>query len=259
MDGRPGLQVHLPVQAGHPPVVLVLQVAVGRPAHDHAGEDVLARLQVGGDVELAGQPGVGARAGEAAVDVDEEHALRAADVEHDLAPPPRPRHPEPGPVHPGRVVVRDGRRGTGEGHLDVRVDRRVARALQRPARRDVDPPPGPVVSARPPTCSAATASGRSSEHGSAHRPSSERYHGESGGRPERADAASGNATSGLRIGSRFRPVCSGRRQGADGPSPRRGLRNDARRRTSARHGQRPVALSCAPRRPCRSASGSGPR
>ena len=47
VDGRPGLQVHLAVQAGHPPVVLVLQVAVGRPAHDHAGQDVLPRLQVG--------------------------------------------------------------------------------------------------------------------------------------------------------------------------------------------------------------------
>ena len=146
VDRRPGLQVHLPMEAGHPPVVLVLQVAVGRPAHDHAGEDVLTRLQVGGDVELAGQPGVGARAGEAAVDVDEEHALRAAHVEHDLAAPPRPRQAEPRPVHPCRVLVRDGRRGTGEGHLDVRVDRGVGRALQRPARRDVDPPPGPVVS-----------------------------------------------------------------------------------------------------------------
>ncbi len=259
MDGRPGLQVHLAVQAGHPPVVLVLQVAVGRPAHDHAGQDVLARLQVGGDVELGGQPGVGARAGEAAVDVDEEHALRAADVEHDLAAPPRPRHPEPA-SGTRRSGCRRGRpaadRGRASGCSCRSAGRRCPAASSTTGRRSAatarsSVPAADVLGLRPPRA------GRASRN--AHRPSSERYHGESGGPPERADAASGNATSGLRIGSRFRPVCSGRRQGADGPSPRRGLRNDARRRTSARHGQRPGGLSRAPRRPCRSASGSGPR
>ena len=65
----------LAVQARHPPLVLVLHVAVRAVAHDDDRQVVAAGHETRGDVVLARQPAVGAVAGELSVDVDGVHAV----------------------------------------------------------------------------------------------------------------------------------------------------------------------------------------
>ena len=68
-----------------------------------------------------------------AVHVDDQDALRGADVEHDPPPSPVGRQLELALVDTGRVVVGHVRWEAGERHLDVRVLRPVVEALHRPA------------------------------------------------------------------------------------------------------------------------------
>ena len=120
------------MQARHPPLVLVLDVAVRAVAHDHDRQVVAAGHQARGDVVLARQAAVGSVAGELPVDVDGMHAVGGADVQHDLPIPPLTRHRERPPVHTGRVAVGQPRRRPVERHLDVGVVRVVADALHGP-------------------------------------------------------------------------------------------------------------------------------
>ena len=78
-------QRDLTVQPRHPPLVLVLDVAVRAVTHDHDRQVVAAGDEMRRDVVLARQPAVGAVAGEPPVDVHGVHAVGAADVQHDLA------------------------------------------------------------------------------------------------------------------------------------------------------------------------------
>mmetsp|Transcript_10589 Transcript_10589/g.65165 ORF Transcript_10589/g.65165 Transcript_10589/m.65165 type:complete len:534 (-) Transcript_10589:5328-6929(-) len=52
------VEVHVPVDATEPPLILSLQVATVAPLHDLDGEDVFSGLDVRGDIELGGQPAV---------------------------------------------------------------------------------------------------------------------------------------------------------------------------------------------------------
>ncbi|CAB4881355.1 unannotated protein [freshwater metagenome] len=131
------------VEARHPPLVLVLHVALGRVAHHDDRHGVRAGHEVHGDVVLARQAAVRAVADERAIHVHGVHALRAADVKHHLSLPPRAGHSELPAVHTRRHLVGQPRRWTGEGHRHVRVVRYVALVLERPVARDVGvAPPG---------------------------------------------------------------------------------------------------------------------
>ena len=137
------LEVNVAVEARHPPLVLVLHVALGRVAHHDDRHSVRAGHEVRGDVVLARQAAVRAGADEGAVHIHSVHALRAAYVKHHLSLPPRAWHPELPAVHTRRHVVWQPRRWTGEGHRHVRVVRYVAVVLERPVARDVGvAPPG---------------------------------------------------------------------------------------------------------------------
>jgi len=141
VDVRHAVEVHIAVDAGHPPVILIFQVAAIRPADDHGRQRVLARLEEGRNVEFSGQARVLAVAGLMAVDPDVEGAFHALKGQDHPPPGPARREREGGAVEAGRVVVvRDARRIVGDGHLDVGVDRPVV-ALHRPVGGDVDRPP----------------------------------------------------------------------------------------------------------------------
>ena len=126
------------VQTGHPPLVLVLDVAAGAVADDDDGDIVLTGGHVGRHVVLARQPAVGAVPHEDAVDVHRVHALGTADLQHDLRALPGARHSERGSVQSSRISVRQGWRRPAEGHLHVGVVRVVASVLHRPVAGNRD-------------------------------------------------------------------------------------------------------------------------
>jgi hypothetical protein len=127
------------MEPGHPPLVLILEVAVGTEADDDDRDLVGAVDQVRGDVVLARQTAVGAVAAERTIDVDGVHTLRTVDPHHDAPAPPERRHLERPTVDAGRVACGESRWRPGEGHLDVRVVREVVdRVVQRPVGRHVD-------------------------------------------------------------------------------------------------------------------------
>ena len=126
------LDVHRPVQAGHPPLILVLDVAVGAPPRDHDRNVVGAGVDERRDVVLAGESAVGAVPDELAVDVEHVCALGTADVQHDLAIEPSLGDLHRAAVHAGGVAVGQTGRRTRKRHLHIRVLGQVADALQRP-------------------------------------------------------------------------------------------------------------------------------
>ena len=81
-----------------------------------AGPQERRHVELGGEVRVLADPDV------VTVELDEQHALGGAHVEHDAAPGPRRRDLERPLVDAGRVLVRRCRRAMGERHLDVRVD-----------------------------------------------------------------------------------------------------------------------------------------
>ena len=55
VDFRCRIQVYVAIDARHPPVVLVFQVAAIRPADDQRGEGILAGVDISGHVEFGRQ------------------------------------------------------------------------------------------------------------------------------------------------------------------------------------------------------------
>ena len=137
IDRCPRLEVHLTVQPGHPPLVLVFHVAVGAPTDHDDGHIVRPGLHERGHVVLARQSAVGAVPDELTVDVDRVHALGTADVDHDLATAPPCRHGHLASIDARRIPVRQSRWRAIERHPDVRVLRMVVDTLQRPVARHV--------------------------------------------------------------------------------------------------------------------------
>ena len=81
VDERPRLDVDRTMQTGHPPLVLIFDIAAGAVADDDDGKVVgLADRNPAGDVVLARKPAVGSVSHENPVDVDGVHALGATDV-----------------------------------------------------------------------------------------------------------------------------------------------------------------------------------
>ena len=140
------------MQAAHPPLVLVLDVAVRAPLDDDDRDVVAAGDDVFGDVVLARQPTVGAVPGELAVHVQRMDALGAADVQHEATADPALRDGDVASVDPGRIAIRQVRRRTVEGHLHVGVLRQVGDTvlvdgvLHGPVARDRDLRPAAAVS-----------------------------------------------------------------------------------------------------------------
>ena len=130
------------VQARHPPLILVLDVAVGAVPHDHDRQLVAIGHQERPHVVFAGKAAVGAVPDEPAVHVDGMHALGPRDVQHGPALHPAGRHREGAAINPGRVPLRQPGRRTIERHLDVGV---VGRVHERFTGRAVEVLNGPVA------------------------------------------------------------------------------------------------------------------
>ena len=88
VDGPGGVQEHGAGDPAVPPLVLVLDVRGVGPLHDGQPEGVAARLQDVGHVELGRKVRVLAHPDLDPVEVDDQHALGRADVEHDAPPDP---------------------------------------------------------------------------------------------------------------------------------------------------------------------------
>jgi hypothetical protein len=145
---RPRQQRHVPEDPGHPPHVLVLEVAPRRPlVHPDRHEVVRARPDDLGDVELGGQPAALCGAHLVSVHPDRETGVDALEPQHD--PPARPvgRHRDPTPVAPRRVLGRHPGRVDREGVARVGV-RGCAVAVQLPVGGHREQRPPGVVETR---------------------------------------------------------------------------------------------------------------
>jgi hypothetical protein len=146
--GRAGDQGDVAEDPRQPPLVLVLEIAGGRPlVHAHR-DHVVARPQRGAHVELVGQPAAARRADLGAVHPDAEERLDAVEPQHD--PPvtePVRGHLDAAAVVAGRVLVGHVRSVDGERVLDVGVDRFAVRPGQHPVRRHGELVPAAVVEA----------------------------------------------------------------------------------------------------------------
>ena len=90
----PSLEMHRPVQACVPPVVLILDPCrIGIPDH-HDGQQIRAADEVGSEVELRRQTGVLAHADERAVTPHDHNALGTAEVHDHITVAPGTRHRE---------------------------------------------------------------------------------------------------------------------------------------------------------------------
>ena len=125
-DPRHGHQLDAAMQAGHPPLVLVLDPRRRAPPRHDDAHRVRATAEVLADVVGRRQVAVGAEPDERPVDPHEAHRVRRADAEQRAATAPGRGHRELAPVDAGRVVGRDVRRLEGEGHPHVEVDRTPA-------------------------------------------------------------------------------------------------------------------------------------
>ncbi len=138
---RTRLDPHRAVQAGHPPLILVLDVAVSAVADHDDRQLVRPRPDEIADVVLARQAAVGAVAGEHPVDVHGVNALGSGDVEHRAPAKPTRRDVERATVDTRRVAIGQSRGWPLERHLDVGVVRTVDEAtevLHRPVAGHLD-------------------------------------------------------------------------------------------------------------------------
>ena len=136
-----GAEVDLPRDARVPPLILILDEARVRPAHDDGDELVGATVSNEvGDVEFRRCPGVLREADRLAVHDEVEHALDTAEAEDDPPPAPAARDGERAAVDSGRVCLGYVRRRVAERHHDVRVVRLLV-PLHRPQTGHVDPVP----------------------------------------------------------------------------------------------------------------------
>ena len=143
-----GVDVDAARDPGVPPLVLVLDEARVGPAHDRNGELVRRPMPHElRDVELGRRASVLADADGLAVQHDVQHALDAAEPEHDPLAAPCARDRERAPVEPCRVRLGHVRRPFCERHHDVRVVRRVE-ALHRPQARHLDALPACTLAQR---------------------------------------------------------------------------------------------------------------
>ncbi len=143
--GRPGgVEVDVPIDSGHEPVVLVFEEGSVGPADHHGCDEILTRLDELRHVELGGEPRVLAHAHRMSVYVDVEHTLGAAEVEHHPTPLPAFGNLKAPPVEPGGVLLRNRRRRLGKRHLHIRVVGAVV-ALEGPVAGNRNPGPARVV------------------------------------------------------------------------------------------------------------------
>ena len=147
---RTGGQVDVALDAADAPEVLALIIAARTPAVDFHRQEVLAVLEVGGQVELRGVLGILGVADLPAVEVEDEPGLHTAQLDEDLTAPPGGRKSEFHAVEAARNDVREDRllaAAVGrplEGGIDVDGG---AVALELPVGGNGDPAPGRVVKA----------------------------------------------------------------------------------------------------------------
>src|SRR5690606_7102497 len=117
-----GVEEDLAVEAGEPPLVLVLNEGGVGPLDDEGDEFVFAvGSEGGGEVEFGGEAGVLGEADGDAVEVDGEHAGGAAEVDDDASAGPSGGDGEGAAIDAGGVIGGDVRRLVGPRHLHVGV------------------------------------------------------------------------------------------------------------------------------------------
>ena len=122
-DCRHGDQLDVAVQAGHPPLVLILDPCRRAPPGYDDAHGVRAAAQDRADVVGRRQVAIGTEPDELPVDPHEAHRVRRADAQQGPTTAPRRRDGELAPVDAGRVVRGNVRRLEGEGHPHVEVHR----------------------------------------------------------------------------------------------------------------------------------------
>ena len=138
------IQIDVPVDAGHPPVVLILEDAAVGPADHDDGERVFAGADERGNVEFGAGARILRHADLDAVHIDEEAAFDTAEMQHETASGERCVNLERAPVDTGRILLRDEGRLVRPRHLNVRIMRLVI-PLHGPVAGNGDPVPAGVV------------------------------------------------------------------------------------------------------------------
>ncbi len=141
MDGGRGVEADRAVQAAEPPHVLILDEGGVGVLDDDGDELVLdARADERGDVKLGRQARVLGKADRDAVDVNGEHAVGAAEVQHHARALPRGGDAEGAAINAGGVFLRREGRLLREGHAHVGVVR-ATMPVHLPVRRHGDGAP----------------------------------------------------------------------------------------------------------------------
>ena len=129
----PQEEIHVPDDAGHAPLVLILQIGAVAPLEHQQHHFVFALAQKRRSVKLAGVVGHLAVAQELSVDVDIEATVHALEVQH----PPHAACQvglKTAAVYPSRVFHRHIGRIIGKGIPDIDI-RGLAKAVQLPVAR----------------------------------------------------------------------------------------------------------------------------
>ncbi len=147
-DLRTGREVDLAVDAGHAPVVRILQIAAVAPLEDLHRQAIVALANQVRDVELRRQGAVLEVADRTIVQEDGARRVDAAEVEHDALALPRTRHLEPPHVATRGIVAPDCGGRIGKRIIDVGIDR-IAVSAHLPARGYVNRIPVGHVAVRP--------------------------------------------------------------------------------------------------------------
>jgi len=145
---RTPFQAHLAEDAGEPPLVLVLDVAPGRPLVDAQVQQVASRTQAGGDVQLLAEPAAADHADLGPVEGRDRERLDPVGAQQQPgAVEPAFGDLEPDPMVAGGVGVRHERWLHRERVHHVGVDRRspLRASLEHPVGRDGDAVPAGVV------------------------------------------------------------------------------------------------------------------
>ena len=114
-----------------PPVILIFQVVLRRPLHDHEGNVIGSNARRAGDIELIGESTIGAVSDGLPVHPYVQDALRTTDVQHDALVSPVGRNHEAATMDAGWVPLGDLGRAAPVGHLHIGV-MRIVPALHGP-------------------------------------------------------------------------------------------------------------------------------
>ena len=142
IDRSRRIKIDAPVDARHPPLVLILDIAGVGPADHFADQRVASGIaDRRRQIELRGKTRILPHADELAVQIDFQITLRSSDVNHNPTILPGIRKTEGRPVDARRILLRNHRGIVLKRHLGIGVNGFVETAAQRPVGRNRDSVP----------------------------------------------------------------------------------------------------------------------